>query len=82
MTRRANIHLTDKRLGTIEPELFGCLIENYGTLLDGIWVGADSVIPNDGGLCLDTIAALRELGTSVIRFPGGTPADHYRWRDG
>ena len=25
---------------------------------------------------------LRELGINVIRFPGGTPADHYRWRDG
>jgi len=74
--------LLDKRLATIEPELFGCLIENYGTLLDGIWVGNDADIPHDDGLRRDAIAALRELGIGVIRFPGGTPADHYRWRDG
>ena len=82
MTHHTDIRLSDKRLGTIEPELFGCLIENYGTLLDGIWVGDDAETPNDAGLRLDTIAALRELGIGTIRFPGGTPADHYRWRDG
>ena len=77
MPRMINFQL-DKRLSTIEPELFGCLIESYGTLLDGIWVGDDGDIPNDNGLRLDTIDALRQLGTRVIRFPGGTPADHYR----
>ena len=82
MEDRADITLTDRRTGTIAPELFGCLIENYGALLDGIWVGEDPSIPNDEGLRLDTIAALRELGIGAIRFPGGTPADYYRWRDG
>ena len=82
MEDQADITLTNKRTGAIAPELFGCLIENYGTLLDGIWVGEESSIPNEEGLRLDTIAALRELGVGVIRFPGGTPADYYRWRDG
>ena len=72
----------DDRRGIVEPELFGCLIEEYGTLLDGIWVGENPDIPNDDGLRLDTIAAFREIGMRVIRFPGGTPADFYRWRDG
>ena len=50
---RVDITLTDKRTGTIAPELFGCLIENYGTLLDGIWVGEESSIPNAEGLRLE-----------------------------
>jgi alpha-N-arabinofuranosidase len=75
------LKLEDRR-GTVEPELFGCLIEDYGTLRDGIWVGDDPDVPNDDGLRLDTIKAFREIGMQVIRFPGGTPADCYRWRDG
>ena len=28
----------NERRGLVEPEMFGCLIEHYGTLYDGIWV--------------------------------------------
>ena len=49
-----NLLLNDCR-GTIAAELYGSLVENYGTLLDGIWVGDDPSISNDDGLRLDTI---------------------------
>ena len=70
------------RGATISPGIFGVLIEPYGTTLDGVWVGEDSSIPNDGGLRLDTIDAFRRLEISVIRGPGGTFADTYHWEDG
>ena len=76
-----NLLLNDCR-GTIEPELYGTLIENTSTLMEGIWVGNDPSIPNDDGLRLDTIEAFRQLGISLVRFPGGTGADYYRWRNG
>ncbi len=76
-----NLLLNDCR-GTIAPELYGTLIENTSTLMEGIWVGDDPSIPNDDGLRLDTIEAFRQLGISLVRFPGGTGADYYRWRDG
>ena len=74
--------LPTRRLATISPGIFGNLIETYGSGLDGIWVGEDSSIPNDGGLRLDTIEAFRQLQVSVIRWPGGTLADTYHWQDG
>ena len=76
-----NLLLNDRR-GTVAPEMYSTLIEKYGTLMDGIWVGDDPTIPNHNGLRLDTIEAFRELGMAMVRFPGGTPADYYRWRDG
>ena len=75
------LRLNDHR-GVVEPDMFGCLIEHVGTLYDGIWVGDDPAIADDDGLRLDTIEAFEEMGMKFLRFPGGTPADVYRWRDG
>ena len=73
----------EMRRGRVAPEIFGHLVELIGTTIyDGVWVGEDSSIPNDGGLRLDTIEAYRQLGPSAFRWPGGTFADTYRWEDG
>ncbi len=46
-------------------------------------IGAVSVLPDDNfhGFRRDVIECLREIGTSVIRWPGGNFAGEYRWRD-
>lgn len=71
-----------ERGATISPGIFGHLIEPYGRTVDGIWVGPDSSVPNIDGIRMDTLEALRQLKVPVIRFPGGTYADCYHWRDG
>ena len=72
-----------ERRGTVAPGIFGHMVEMIGTTIyDGIWVGEDSSIPNDGGLRLDTIEAYRQLRAPAFRWPGGTIADTYRWKDG
>ena len=39
-----------ERRGTVAPGIFGHMVEMIGTTIyDGIWVGEDSSIPNDGG---------------------------------
>ncbi len=47
-------------------------------------VGAVSVMPADNfhGMRADVIENLREIGTSIVRWPGGNFAGEYRWRDG
>lgn len=47
-------------------------------------VGAVSLLPADHfrGMRADVVEHLREIGTSVIRWPGGNFAGEYRWRDG
>ena len=47
-------------------------------------VGAVSVMPADNfrGMRADVIENLRDIGTSIVRWPGGNFAGEYRWRDG
>ncbi|MBR4172215.1 MAG: hypothetical protein IKR48_11245 [Kiritimatiellae bacterium] len=47
-------------------------------------VGVVSLMPADNfrGMRADVVEHLREIGTSVIRWPGGNFAGEYRWRDG
>lgn len=72
-----------ERRGTVAPGIFGHMVEMIGTTIyDGVWVGEDSSIPNDDGLRLDTIEAYRQLRAPAFRWPGGTIADTYHWRDG
>ncbi len=45
-------------------------------------MGEDSDVPNEGGLRLDVVEALRALDIPNLRWPGGCFADTYHWRDG
>ena len=67
----------------IDPAVYGQFAEHLGRLIyEGIWVGEDSKIPNTRGYRNDVVAALKELGVPVLRWPGGCFADEYNWRDG
>ena len=67
----------------INPAIYGQFAEHLGGLIyDGIWVGEKSAIPNTRGYRNDVLAALKELGVPVLRWPGGCFADEYHWRDG
>jgi alpha-L-arabinofuranosidase len=68
---------------TISKHLYGHFAEHLGRCIyGGFWVGEDSPIPNEGGLRLDVVEALRALGIPNLRWPGGCFADAYHWRDG
>jgi len=67
----------------INPAIYGQFAEHLGRLIyEGIWVGEKSSIPNTRGYRNDVIAALKELGVPVLRWPGGCFADEYNWREG
>lgn len=67
----------------IHPNVFGHMAEHLGrAVYEGIWVGKRSKAPHQEGLRLDTIAALKQLRTPVLRWPGGCFANTYHWRDG
>jgi alpha-N-arabinofuranosidase len=75
--------LPKERIGEINPFLHGHFAEHLGELVyPGVYVGADSPIPNTGGIRNDVVAALKPLGIPVLRWPGGCFADTYHWRDG
>ena len=68
---------------TISRHLYGHFAEHLGRCIyGGFWVGEDSEIPNEGGIRLDVVQALRALEIPNLRWPGGCFADDYHWRDG
>ncbi|MCR5041905.1 MAG: alpha-N-arabinofuranosidase [Clostridia bacterium] len=65
----------DKRLyGSFAEHLGRCI---YGGLYDPTHPDAD-----DEGFRTDVISAIRDLGATVIRYPGGNFVSAYRWEDG
>jgi alpha-L-arabinofuranosidase len=73
----------DRSHGVISRHIYGHFAEHLGRCIyGGIWVGPDSVIPNDGGIRLDIVEALKGLAIPNLRWPGGCFADEYHWMDG
>ena len=67
----------------INRNIFGQFAEHLGHgVYGGIWVGADSRIPNTRGIRNDVVAALRAIRVPNVRWPGGCFADEYHWRNG
>jgi alpha-L-arabinofuranosidase len=67
----------------IDRNIFGQFAEHLGHgIYDGIWVGADSTIPNTRGIRNDVVAALKAIKVPNVRWPGGCFADEYHWRNG
>ena len=68
---------------TISRHLFGQFAEHLGRgVYEGVWVGADSPIPNTRGIRNDVVAALKAIRVPNVRWPGGCFADEYHWRNG
>ncbi len=67
----------------IQPAIYGHFAEHLGRCIyEGLWTGPKSRIPNEHGLRLDVLAAVKHLRIPVLRWPGGCFADDYHWRDG
>ena len=68
---------------TISRHLYGHFAEHLGRCIyGGFFVGEDSPLPNEGGIRLDVVEALRGLDIPNLRWPGGCFADEYHWGDG
>lgn len=75
--------LTNKKGPKISKYIYGQFAEHLGRCIyEGVWVGKDSEIPNDKGIRLDVVEALKDINVPVVRWPGGCFADEYHWKDG
>src|ERR1700730_426842 len=73
----------NERIGSISPLIHGHFIEHLGGVIyDGVWVGEDSKVPNINGVRKALVDAMRPIGPTVMRWPGGCFADSYDWHDG
>jgi alpha-L-arabinofuranosidase len=61
----------------VSPGLFGALVEHFARgLYGGVWDVAG------GHPRSDVLAAVRAMGVTALRYPGGCFSDTYHWRDG
>ena len=69
-------------IGVADPRLFGSFVEHMGRgVYGGIYEpGHPSATPD--GFRDDVLDLVRELGVTVVRYPGGNFVSGYDWRDG
>src|SRR5690606_15156734 len=69
------------RIGTIDRRLFGGFVEHLGRhIYDGIHEPGHPTA-DEHGFRRDVIDLVRELGVSMIRYPGGNFVSGFRWED-
>ena len=70
------------RVGAVDPRVFGSFAEHMGRCIyTGIYE-PDHPSADDRGYRRDVLELVRELGPTVVRYPGGNFVSGYRWEDG
>jgi alpha-L-arabinofuranosidase len=69
-------------VGEVDRRLFGTFLEHLGrAVYTGVFEPGHPLADADG-MRTDVLALVRELGTTLIRYPGGNFVSSYRWEDG
>lgn len=70
------------RVGPVDPRLFGSFVEHMGRCVyTGISEPGHPTADSDG-FRGDVLTLVRELGPTIVRYPGGNFVSGYRWEDG
>lgn len=72
----------ERPIAPISPLLFGSFVEHLGRGVYGGIYEPDSLLSNANGFRLDVLGAVRQLGVTSIRWPGGNFVSGYHWMDG
>ncbi len=72
----------DRKTGQIDPMLYGNFTEHLGRCIYGGIFEPQSPEADADGFRKDVIQATRDLGVTVIRWPGGNFVSGYHWEDG
>ncbi len=71
-----------RRLGTIDPNIYGNFIEHLGRCVYGGLFDEGSPLADSDGLRQDVLNAVRGMGVTQLRWPGGNFSSGYHWLDG
>ena len=73
---------TDRVIGEVDPHLFGNFTEHLGRCIYGGIFEEGSPLSDADGFRKDVMEATRNLGVTMLRWPGGNFASGYNWIDG
>ena len=69
-------------VGSISPRMYGSFVEHLGRAVYGGIYEPGHPTADRHGFRQDVLALVKELGVTVIRYPGGNFVSGYRWEDG
>jgi alpha-N-arabinofuranosidase len=70
------------RVGPVDRRLFGSFVEHMGRCVHTGIFEPGHPDADERGFRRDVLALVRELGPTVVRYPGGNFVSGYRWEDG
>ncbi len=73
---------TERVIGDIDPKIYGNFIEHLGRCIEGGVFEENSPLSDSNGFRRDVLGAAKDLGVSVLRWPGGNFSSNYHWMDG
>src|ERR1700761_3155471 len=72
----------DAVIGRTDPRLFGAFVEHLGRCVYGGLFEPGHPSADPRGFRQDVLKLVRELGPTIIRYPGGNFVSGYNWEDG
>jgi len=80
---RASLQIDpQRRLGTMDPNIYGNFIEHLGRCIYGGVYDEGSPLSDADGNRRDVVEATRRLRVTQLRWPGGNFSSGYHWQDG
>lgn len=70
------------RIGSIDPKIYGSFVEHLGRCVYGGIYEPGHPSADEDGFRQDVLELVRELGTPIVRYPGGNFVSGYNWEDG
>src|SRR5512145_2401101 len=81
--REVKVRLNRNRvIGETDKRLFGAFVEHLGRCVYGGLYEPDHPTATKEGFRGDVLELVRELGPTIIRYPGGNFVSGYDWEDG
>ena len=81
--RQASVLLDrDFAIGETDPRLFGAFVEHLGRCVYGGIYEPGHPTADKKGFRRDVLALVKELGPTIMRYPGGNFVSGYNWEDG
>jgi alpha-L-arabinofuranosidase len=72
----------DFAIADTHPRLFGAFVEHLGRCVYGGLFEPGHPTADEKGFRRDVLALVKELGPTIIRYPGGNFVSGYNWEDG
>jgi alpha-N-arabinofuranosidase len=72
----------DFSIGRTDPRLFGAFVEHLGRCVYGGIYEPGHPTADERGFRRDVLELVKELGPTIIRYPGGNFVSGYNWEDG